>query len=457
MIIHVVEQGETVDSIARLYGISVERLILENGIRASDNLVVGETLVILIPEIIYTIRDGDTLESIATAHNITIFELLRNNPYLSDRRFIYPGEDIVIKYVGEKTGTITINGYAYPFISMNVLRKTLPFLTYLSIYAYFFDIRGELININDEEIIKTAKDYAVAPIMILRSLADNPLEEIDMIHYLLTNTVVQDRLISNLISLLDRKGYYGVNFTAHYIEPQDRPLYTEFIRKLSTRLRTEGFRVFVTLSYNVFEVSVNVDYEDLHLELLENYVDGITMISYEWGITNVSPSVLAYDTVSNLLKTITSRISPEELNFGISTIDYVWRLPYIEGVTMRQAITYDSAIELARENNARIHYDEVTKASYFQYFSDFEYIVRFRDARGIDATLVLVSQYGINGIGVWNIMYFFDQMWLVINSQYVIEKVLPLRVQYDISTLNTEDFDYGSYYCRYPDVFRYNN
>lgn len=29
-----------------------------------------------------------------------------------------------------------------------------------------------------------------------------------------------------------------------------------------------------------------------------------------------------------------------------------------------------------------------------------------------------------SGVGIWNIMFYFPQMWLVINSQYEIEKVL---------------------------------
>ena len=422
MIIHVVEQGETLDSIADRYGISVERLILENGIRATDNLVEGETLVILKPEIIYTIQDGDTLESIALAHNISIFELLRNNPYLSERKYIYPGEDIVIKYEGEKTGTLTTNGYAYPFIAMNILRKTLPFLTYLSIYSYYYNINGEIFNIDDEELIRTAKQYGVAPVMILNAMADNPLEEIEMIHYLLENTDLQDMLISNIIALLYRKGYYGVNFSAHYIKPEDRSLYVEFIKKLSTRLRSEGFRTFITLAFNVFELLLNVEYDDLEYEQLEKYVDNINMITYDWGLSYISPAVLAYDTIDNLMKAITSRISPQDINFGISTIGYIWRLPYIEGLTTGQSITYDAAIDLAREHGAQILFDEVSRASYFQYFSDYEYIVRFRDARGIEAILLFMEENRLNSIGIWNVMYFFNQMWLVINSKYYIEK-----------------------------------
>ena len=96
MTIHVVQKGDTINSIADQYGVSVDRLILENGINDPDILVVGEALVILYPEITYTIREGDTLDGIADRYGITIFQLLRNNPYLSDREYIYPGEIIVI-------------------------------------------------------------------------------------------------------------------------------------------------------------------------------------------------------------------------------------------------------------------------------------------------------------------------------------------------------------------------
>jgi len=146
------------------------------------------------------------------------------------------------------------------------------------------------------------------------------------------------------------------------------------------------------------------------------------MITYDWGLSYISPAVLAYDTIDNLMKAITSRISPQDINFGISTIGYIWRLPYIEGLTTGQSITYDAAIDLAREHGAQILFDEVSRASYFQYFSDYEYIVRFRDARGIEAILLFMEENRLNSIGIWNVMYFFNQMWLVINSKYYIEK-----------------------------------
>lgn len=429
MIIHVVKEGETVHSIAESYGVSVDRLALENGISSSANLAVGETLVILFPEILYLVQEGDSLSSIAKAHDISIMELLRNNPYLADREYIYPGELMVIKYQDSKVGRITTNGYAYPFIGRNLLKKTLPYLTYISIYSHYYTKDGEVLNLNDAEIIRTARAYGVAPVMILTGLAASPDEEIEVIHNLLTNEEIQDRFLENLMNILRDKDYYGVNITTPYILPQDRSLYKEFIERFATRLREEGYRPFITLTLNTFELLTNITYGDLQYDVLGELVDYIIIITYEWGFAyELPPTVVSFVSFINIAEYIVGLVDPNKLAFGFSTIGYIWRLPYINGVTQGQSISYNGAIDIAREFEAVIHFDDITKASYFQYYSDFEHILRFRDARAIEAIAALAKENNVNGLGIWNIMYFFNQMWLVLNSQFEIEKVLPLNL-----------------------------
>lgn len=430
MIIHVVKQGETIDSIAREYGKPVDRLAIENGISITADLTVGETIVIVYPQIEYTVQAGDTLGSIARDHNTTIMEILRNNSYLSDREFIYPGEVIVIRYEGEKIRTISTNGYVYPFVNLDILRKTLPFLSLISIYSHYFNERGEILYVNDSEIIKMALAYGVAPIMVLTEMPGS-LEEVEGVtHTILNDQNLQDNLINNLILALDRRGYYGVEFITPYIIPSDRPLYVSFIERLSTRLHLLGYRVYLSLTISLFEMIANVTYEDLQLECLGQSVDSVVLISYETGYSfGIPQGIIPFETSSNRIKNTTSKILPEKIFMGMSTIGYYWRLPYVNGVTRGQAISYNSAIELAREFRAEIKFDNITKISYFQYDNDFEYTVRFKDARGIDAFVGLVPRHGIRGVGIWNVMYFMTPMWLVINTQYNIENILPLRTQ----------------------------
>ena len=50
MPIHVVQQGDTVGSIARQYGVSPQRIISDNNIRYPRYLPLGQALIVLIPK-----------------------------------------------------------------------------------------------------------------------------------------------------------------------------------------------------------------------------------------------------------------------------------------------------------------------------------------------------------------------------------------------------------------------
>ncbi len=170
MVIHVVQPDETIYSISDYYQIPVDRLILENGITNPGNLAVGQTIVIIQPETIHAVKAGDTLESIAEQYNVSPMELLRNNPYLSDRVSMYAGETIVISYQTNKLRTVATNGYTFPYIDKSVLIKTLPFLTYLSIFSYRVTKEGEIVPYaEDTELVNLAKTYGAAPLLFVSS------------------------------------------------------------------------------------------------------------------------------------------------------------------------------------------------------------------------------------------------------------------------------------------------
>lgn len=425
MIIHVVEQGETASSIARKYDVSVERLIRENEINSPDNLVIGETLVVLFPSETYTIQEGDTLQGIADMFDVSVMQLLRNNPYLSDRENIYPGETIVIRYEDNKIRQITTNGYAYPFINRDILKKTLPFLTYLSIFSYAANEEGELQDIDDEEIIEIAKQYNVAPIMMITPSGERDVDEINVIHSILGHEETQDCFIENILSILRKKGFYGVNLTTKYILPSDRELYVAFLIKFSSRVKSEGFKVFNTFLLNTFEIITYTTYREIDYEKISEAIDGFMIISYELGYSIGFPiNTIAYDVLINFFASIVTQVPSEKLILGVPIIGYIWSLPYEAGYTRGRAITYNSAVDLAREEGVNIDFDNITKAAYFRYTSTNEFVVRFPDARSVDAYLNLLLEFNLNGVVIWNIMFFFPQLWLIINSQYEIEKLI---------------------------------
>jgi spore germination protein len=125
-----------------------------------------------------------------------------------------------------------------------------------------------------------------------------------------------------------------------------------------------------------------------------------------------------------LLDYFTTQIPAEKISLGLPIIGYIWQLPFILGYSIANAITHDSALTLASEVGATIQRDAASEAPYFQYTTDADYIVWFRDVRSTEALLDLVVEYNLEGIGIWNTMQFASSLWLSINAQFDIRKVL---------------------------------
>lgn len=427
MIIHVIQPGDTISSIASQYGISEERLMLENEVTDNSELVIGEALVILFPALVYTVREGDSLSKIAASYNTTVIELLRNNPYLSDREYIYPGEEIVISFMDTKTYTMSTNGFAYPFIDISVLKKTLPFLTELTIFHYRITTDCKLIDINDEDVIRTAKSYGVATYMLVTPLSDSGSESMEVVQRMLTDEACQDQLIQNILVILKEKEYYGFNIYTPGLLPGEQQPYIDFVAKLTPVLNAEGYPVLVTFSPSGIELQTGTVVSEQFYTKISKVVNGVRLLDYNFGYTTKTPLAdRPYETISSLLGVIVTLIPPEKISLGISSVGYVWELPYVEGESRAYSISSSSVIKLAATVGAVIRFDEVSKQAYFYYGEHNQYLVRFGDARSIDALLKLVPQYGLNGAGLWSIMSYFPQMWLVINSQYEIASVLTV-------------------------------
>lgn len=426
MIIHVVQAGETIETIAQEYEKSVESIVQDNQLVNPYNLAVGQAIVIVYPKEVYTVQEGDTLGGIADAFHISILQLLRNNPYLADREFIYPGETLVIRYDNSSNTAITTNGYAFPYISSATLRKTLPFLTYLSIFNYTITAEGMINLIDDSAIINTAKEYGVAPIMVISNITETGVANRNILHDLLYNQEKVNLLIDQVLTIVREKGYYGVNLDIPDIAPEDEQTFEAAITEISNRLHNENYKVFITITPITVEVYTNSSHKISDFSTIAEKVDGINLLSYSWGRSNEVPIEILPAYVFRLLLNLYSEQGIlEKTTLGFSTIGYIWSLPYIEGVSHADSITDTNAVLLASDSNATIYFNQVNNTSYFYILDTTDhYFVYFNDARGADAIIKLVPEYGLNGITIWNIMNYFAQLYLVLNTQYEIIQVL---------------------------------
>lgn len=430
MIIHVVSAGDTITSIANQYKVPVNRLIRENGIINPNNLVIGQTIVIAYPLETYEVKQGDTLESIAKEKQVTIMQLYRNNPSLLDTDVIIPGETLIIRY--DTIRTISTNAYAYPFINRGTLRNSLPYLTYLSISNYKTLKGGEIeAYYDDTELIQVTKQAGVVPIMLLTSLTILGERNPELVYDILLNVNYQDRHASNMASIMREKGYMGINITITYLNVTNQELYYNYLKRISTYLRKEGFLVFITIDPNAVVEENQTVFENVDYSQYNEVVDEIYLMKFHWG-TRFSPPgpVSSIKTVTAYLDFMLETVDPKYLNITFPLLGYDWKLPYILGYTEANALTLDSAIELAVITQSIIFFDESSQTPYFEYTLNEDSrlnrnIVWFVDARGIYDIVKLVIDKNLSGTGLWNIMNYYPQLWLIIVANCDIERLLP--------------------------------
>jgi spore germination protein len=428
MIIYTVQQGDTINSVAERFNIPRARLEQDNNLSPNAPLITGQSLMIANPSQTYTVQSGDTLAGLADTFGTTVMHLLRNNPQLSDRNPITlnEGEELVIQYdTGDKK--IEVYGYTNVFISESVLIKTLPYLTYLTILNYRITAEGELIDIDDVDIIRTAKEYGVAPVMFISSITEQGVGSYDVTHSILNSQELQDRLIENVLSVMKQKGYYGLEVAFVHVLPEDLPLYANFIAEITNRLNTEGYKVFVSLLPSTFGFVPGSRYEYSYYSDIGQAADYVLLISFLWSsafITDVAKT--AADYMKEYVDFAVTQIPPDKIFVGITRMGYDFLLPYVEGQTPGRLITNFSAVNLANQLGVEIQFDETTQTPYYYYTeSGIEHYVWFKDARTVNAIVNLVSEYGLRGVSVWNIMYYYSPTWFVINTQYEVVKVLP--------------------------------
>ncbi len=430
MEIYVVKPGDTIYSIAGKYGITVMRLIRDNGFEYPLNLVVGQAIIITFPQQLYTVQKGDTLAGIAASYGVTTLQLLRNNSYLSERKYIYPGEELVISY--KTTGSTIVNGYAYPYIAKDILIRTLPYLTYLSVFNYRVLEKGDIITYReDEDIVQLAISYGVVPLLMISSISLQGEFDVETVNEILSNADKQDFFVNQLIDRLKITKYKGINISINNLTPENQESYISVLEKISERIRSEGYQIFATINPNLNNTDQAKTNEEIDYGRISQLVEGITFSQLLWGNNKNPPSpVSSIDEMNSFIKPVIEQMPPDKIIMGMPLIGFDWELPYIPDKSVAHALTLNSAITLAGDVGTVIQFDEISQTPFYLYNSieigaEIDHIVWFVDVRSINALHRLIAQYHLSGFGFWNINIFYQQIWSYIISQYEIVKLLP--------------------------------
>jgi spore germination protein len=426
LIIHVVKPGDSLYSIGRTYGVSASKIASDNELANPNQLVVGQTIVVLEGTRKHTVVRGQSLYNIASIYGVRVSDILAANTQIRNPSAIQPGQVITIPSRTTKLGDIEVNGYAFPNINMEVLRKTLPHLTYLSIFSHEVNPNGTLRPINDTPLIQAARAAKVAPLLVITNLEAGGGFSSDVARSILRNNANQERLIANVLNTLKSKNYYGLDIDFEYIYPEDREYYNRFLRKVVDRLKPQGYSVTTALAPKTSATQQGILYQGHDYQAHGQLASHVILMTYEWGYTYSPPMAVApINEVKKVLDYAVTAIPRQKIFMGIPNYGYNWTLPYQQG-TAAKTVTNAGAVDLALREGAAIQYDAKSQAPFFNYYDDNrkQHTVWFEDARSIMVKLRTANDYKLGGVSYWTINRYFPQNWLVLKSLFNVKKVI---------------------------------
>ena len=376
---------------------------------------------------IYVVKPGDNVDAIALENNISVNELIYDNqieyPYA-----LAVGQALYIRETAPEAGrSITVNGYAYPFINENILEETLPYLTYLSIFSYGFTAEGALIPplIDPQFMINASNENNTSPILTLTPLDESGRFNNNLISSVVRNDDIQLILIDAILAELNNKGYTGIDVDFEYILSEDRDYFTTFVARMTNILNESGYTVSVALAPKTSADQQGLLYEGKDYAGLGAAANSVLLMTYEWGFTYSVPMAVApVNKVRQVIEYAVTEIPSAKIDMGIPNYGYDWPLPYEKGVTRARTIGNIEAVNIAVRYGAVIQYDEIAQTPYFNYTDEqqTEHEVWFEDVRSMQAKFRLISEYNLRGAGYWQIMRLFRANWLLLSDTYRIIK-----------------------------------
>lgn len=375
---------------------------------------------------IYVVNPGDTLETIAADFGIGVETIAYDNQIQPPYRLAV-GQALLIQTESEaqEKRTVHVNGYAYPYIRDWVLTETLPYLTTLSVFSYGFTTSGELVPpaIDDSRMIDQAWQQGVRPILTLTPLDETGMFNNYLISVLTNDPDIQQNLIDQLFLVMEEKGYDGIDIDFEYILAKDRIPFANFVENVRAQAAPRGYTVSVALAPKTSADQPGLLYAGKDYGLLGAAADSVLLMTYEWGYTYGPPMAVApINKVREVVDYAITEIPAEKIDLGIPNYGYDWTLPFTQGVSMARTIGNIEAVDIAIENQAAILFDETAKSPYFHYVRDgAEHEVWFEDVRSIREKFNLIKEYGLRGMGYWQIMKLFRANWLLLADTFEIE------------------------------------
>lgn len=416
MKIHTVERGESIRSVAELYGVPESRILFDNELDPHHRLYPGQTLIIGEPTRTDSVRGGDTPERIAKRNDTDVLTLLQNNPHLAAAGLV-PSQPLNIAYDRKNSRCIPVHAYS-DTAEESTLRRRLPLVSVLSVQnaALLQSGRVQLLE-SAQRLAALAREYRTLPILCIEAVDAYGRYDTGAVVQILSSPNLTERFIRSTLEAVKAGGFAGAEFLFMPVPAGDEGRLTELLLALSGRFEECGL-------YLLAPWLPNLPQTDSVVENMMDIADFVPIRNYLFDDSkNASPAA----PLDRIEAALTAEFVPKfakKLLVGIPTfgIDYTQA-----AVGYRKHAVSAEHICRTLTTPPDVRFDETAQMPFAVYTEDayhcpVGHTLCYEDAHSLAAKLAVVEKYGLCGISVCSLAYDIPVFWQLLNQTYKVAK-----------------------------------
>ncbi len=280
------------------------------------------------------------------------------------------------------------------------LKKSISKLNLVIPEWFFLDENADTIKTN---IDKRAFDIIKASgVKIIPMLTNNIHEKWrgDVVHRIINDPAKKERLINDLIRLLQQNNFQGINIDFEELVETKNEVLVNFQKEVYQRLHANN--LLVTQDVIPFN-------EDYNYEALSEYNDYLFLMAYDEHSADGQPGTISSQRwMEAAVDEMAKHVDTKKIILAMAGYGYDWRA---DGVAT--TVTYQEALSTARESDAVVEFDNNTYNLYYDYYDDFDrmHTVHFTDAGTNFNTLRFATEYGLAGTALWRLGSEDSRIW----------------------------------------------
>ncbi|MCX7921052.1 MAG: glycosyl hydrolase family 18 protein [Clostridia bacterium] len=299
--------------------------------------------------------------------------------------------------------------------SYNSMTKYHNNLDSIATFSYRIDTSGALnmTGVSQQRAVSLANQKNISTLVAIHNFKDRRFDG-SLAHSVLSNAAKRKALIDNIILVMSKESYSGVNVDIENVYWNDRAYYSAFIKELKERLTPYGFLTTVSIPAKTYDAYQNNTWSGAYdYKEIGKYADRILIMTYDEHYFGGSPGpISSLPWVKNVMAYATKTMPANKILLGIAAYGYDWSSSNAAVIAFKNA---DSTIA---NLGVQSLWNDTFKSPYFKYTKNgISHEVWYENASSISYKLDLVNTYKLGGIGIWKLGYENDTFWSSINKK----------------------------------------